>query len=185
MVVWLFVALRSNAKVGYCRGSYLARYLVDVLDFKDNNIINFSSANNYAEALRTREIEAIFLDVPIAKLFVAKYCKEFIVARPTYKTGGFGFVFPRGSELIPEINKSLLNLSEEGGTSTVALVVYVVHCCRKLEDSMSQTTWELMFSVIKHYRLSRKVRDVESSQTFHHDHGKRKKFFVTSKGYSH
>ncbi|KAK0599691.1 hypothetical protein LWI29_007704 [Acer saccharum] len=122
MVVWLFVALvitqtytanlssiltvkkleatvtnietlqRSNAKVGYCRGSYLARYLVDVLDFKDNNIRNFSSANNYAEALRTREIEAIFLDVPIAKLFVAKYCKEFIVAGPTYKTGGFGFV---------------------------------------------------------------------------------------------
>ncbi|KAK4851437.1 hypothetical protein QYF36_015175 [Acer negundo] len=234
MVVWLFVALvitqtytanlssiltvkkleatvtnietlqRSNAKVGHCRGSYLARYLVEVLDFKDNNIINFSSANNYAEALRTREIEAIFLDVPIAKLFVAKYCKEFIVAGPTYKTGGFGFAFPRGSELIPEINKSLLNLSEEGklrelenkmlekekceeddgddqegssismtsywvlfiltgGTSTVALVVYVVHCCRKLEDSMSQTTWELMFSVIKHYRLSRKVSDIESS----------------------
>ncbi|KAK0600626.1 hypothetical protein LWI29_016882 [Acer saccharum] len=234
LVVWLFVALvitqtytanlssiltvkkleatvtnietlqRSNAKVGYCRGSYLKRYLVDVLDFKDNNIRNFSSANNYAEALRTREIEAIFLDVPIAKLFVAKYCKEFIVAGPTYKTGGFGFAFPRGSELIPEINKSLLNLSEEGklrelenkmlekekcegddgddqegssisvtsywvlfiltgGTSTVALVVYVVHCCRKLEDAMSQTTWKLMFSVIKHYRLSRKVSDVESS----------------------
>ncbi|TXG66812.1 hypothetical protein EZV62_008087 [Acer yangbiense] len=234
LVVWLFVALvitqtytanlssiltvkkleatitnietlqRSNAMVGYCRGSYLARYLVDVLDFKNNNIRNFSSANNYAEALRTREIEAIFLDVPIAKLFVAKYCKEFIIAGPTYKTGGFGFVFPKGSELIPDINKSLLNLSEEGklrelenkmlekekcegddeddqegssisvtsywvlfiltgGTSTVALVVYVVHCCRKLEDAMSQTTWKLMFSVIKHYQLSRKVSDVESS----------------------
>ncbi|KAK2638881.1 hypothetical protein Ddye_026676 [Dipteronia dyeriana] len=236
MVVWLFVALvitqtytanlssiltvkkleatvnnietlqRSNAMVGHCRGSYLAGYLVDVLHFNRNNIKKFTSANKYAEALRTREIEAIFLDVPIAKLFVAKYCKDFIVAGPTYKTGGFGFAFPRGSELIPDINKSLLNLSEAGklrdlenkmlekekcdgddadgddeegssisvtsyrvlfiltgGTSTVALVVYVVRCCRKLEDFMSQTTWKLMFSVIKHYRLSRKVSDVESS----------------------
>ncbi|KAK3198793.1 hypothetical protein Dsin_022208 [Dipteronia sinensis] len=250
MVVWLFVALvitqtytanlssiltvkkleatvtnietlqRSNAMVGYCRGSYLARYLVEVLAFKEDIIKKFPSEKKYAEALRKREVEAIFLDVPFAKLFVAKYCKEFIVAGPTYKTGGFRFAFPRGSELIPEINKSLLNLSEggklrdlenkmlekekcdgddgddeegssisvtsywvlfilTGGTSTVALVVYVVHCCRKLEDSMSQTTWKLMFSVIKYYRLSRKVSDVESSTnlpvkernfTLSHDH---------------
>ncbi|KAL5803001.1 hypothetical protein ACOSQ4_031306 [Xanthoceras sorbifolium] len=193
----------SNSMVGCCNGSFLSTYLVDVVNFKRNNIKKYSSANEFAEALRTKEIAAVFLEVPLAKLFVAKYCKEFIIAGPTFKVGGFGFVFPRGSELIPDINKSLLNLSETGNlrnlenqmlerekceeedsddqetssisftsywvlflvtgaTSTVALMVYVVHCCQKLEDSFSETTWKLMFSVIKH-RVSRKVSDVESS----------------------
>lgn len=122
MVVWLFVALvitqtytanltsiltvqrleptstdieslqKSNAMIGHCRGSYLESYLSQVLKFNPNNIKNYSSSEHYVQALRSKEIEAIFLDVPIAKIFIAKYCKEFIAAGPTYKTGGFGFV---------------------------------------------------------------------------------------------
>lgn len=122
MVVWLFVALvitqtytanltsiltvqrleptftdigslqRSNAMIGYCKGSYLEKYLVQVLKFNPNNIKFYSSSEDYAQALRSKEVEAIFLDVPIAKLFTAKYCKEFTAAGPTYKSGGFGFV---------------------------------------------------------------------------------------------
>lgn len=122
MVVWLFVALvitqtytanltsiltvqrleptstdieslhKSNAMIGHCRGSYLEQYLVQVLKFNPNKIKNYSAPEQYAQALRSKEIEAIFLDVPMAKIFTAKYCKEFIAAGPTYKTGGFGFV---------------------------------------------------------------------------------------------
>ncbi|KAL5738111.1 hypothetical protein ACOSP7_030872 [Xanthoceras sorbifolium] len=223
MVVWLFVALvitqtytanlssiltiqkleptvtnietlqNSNSMVGYCNGSFLATYLVNVVNFKRNNIKNYSSANEFAQALRTREI----LEVPLAKLFVAKYCKEFIVAGPTFKVGGFGFVFPRGSELIPDINNSLLNLSETGElrklenkmlerekceeedsddqeTSSISYTSYWVLflltgatstvALMKLEDSFSEITWKLMFAVIKR-QVSRKVSDVENSNS--------------------
>lgn len=122
MVVWLFVALvitqtytanltsiltvqrleptvtdvellrNGNAAVGYCRGSFVADYLVDVLRIPRNKISNYNSPEAYAQALRSQEIAAAFLEVPLAKLFLARYCKEFAIAGPTYKVGGFGFV---------------------------------------------------------------------------------------------
>jgi hypothetical protein len=82
----------GNAMVGYCRGSFVANYLEEVLYFPQSNIKNYDSPEEYAEALRSQEIAAAFLEAPLAKLFLAKYCKEFITAGPTYKVGGFGFV---------------------------------------------------------------------------------------------
>lgn len=125
MVVWLFVALiitqtytaslasmltverfeptvdsieqlrNSNAMVGYDRGSYLKRYLRDALEFNAENIKQFDSPQNYADAFRKKEIAAAFLDVPEAKIFLAKHCKGFVLAGPTYKIGGYGFVMLR------------------------------------------------------------------------------------------
>ena len=46
----------------------------------------------FAQALETQETAAAFLEVPLANLFLAKYCKGFTIAGPTYKVGGFGFV---------------------------------------------------------------------------------------------
>lgn len=122
MVVWLFVALvltqtytanlttiltlqrlepavsdieslrNGNAVVGNCRGSFVASYLEHVLDIHPRNIKNYNSPADYAQALRSQEIAAAFLEVPFAKLFLAKYCKEFTIAGPTFKVGGFGYV---------------------------------------------------------------------------------------------
>uniref|UniRef100_A0A2N9I1J8 Ionotropic glutamate receptor C-terminal domain-containing protein n=1 Tax=Fagus sylvatica TaxID=28930 RepID=A0A2N9I1J8_FAGSY len=144
MVVWLFVALvimqtytanltsmltvqhlgptvtdietlkNSNAKIGHCSGSFLSNYLVDVLDFNRDNIRTFNSTKDYADALQNREIAAAFLEVPLANLFLAKYCKGFTMAGPTYKVGGLGFAFPRGSPLLPSITEALLKVSESG-----------------------------------------------------------------------
>ncbi|KAK7313100.1 hypothetical protein VNO77_37511 [Canavalia gladiata] len=144
MVVWLFVALiitqtytaslasmltaeeleptidsiqqlkNSNAKVGYDRGSYLRRYLQDALHINAENIKKFNSPQQYADALRNKEIAAAFLPVPEAKIFLARHCKGFVQAGPTYKIGGYGFVFPKGSPLLHGVSQALLNLSESG-----------------------------------------------------------------------
>ena len=122
MVVWLFVALiitqtytanlasmltverleptvdnvdqlrNSNALVGYGEGSFLKNYLQEVLHFHPTNLRQFDMLEDYAEAFRRKEIEAAFLEAPAAKIFTAKYCKEFIQAGPMYKIGGFAFV---------------------------------------------------------------------------------------------
>jgi hypothetical protein len=63
-----------------------------VLNFHPNNINSYNSPVEYADALRSQKIAAAFLEAPLAKLFLAKYCKEFITAGPTFKVGGFGFV---------------------------------------------------------------------------------------------
>lgn len=122
MVVWLFVALvitqtytanltsmltvqqlepavadvdallQSNAIVGYCRGSFVSRYLNEVLHFHRDHIQQFNSPQECAEALRSKAIAAAFLEVPFAKIFLGQYCKDFMSVGPTYKVGGFGFV---------------------------------------------------------------------------------------------
>ena len=116
MLVWLFVALvttqtytanltsmltvqqlepdvgGSNPVVGYCSGSYLERYLTDVLRYPKDRIRKFTSEDGYAEALEKKEIGGVFLEIPLAKLFLAKYCRGFTMIEPTYKVGGFGFV---------------------------------------------------------------------------------------------
>ncbi|KAL1350070.1 hypothetical protein AAHE18_07G200100 [Arachis hypogaea] len=144
MVVWLFVALiimqtytanltsmltverleptigdvdqlrNNNAMVGYSTGSFLKNYLHDVLHFNPANIRQFRSHEEFAEALRRKEIAAVFIEAPGAKIFLAKYCKEFIQAGPMYKIGGFGFAFPQGSPYLPLVNKALLDLFESG-----------------------------------------------------------------------
>ena len=82
----------GNEMVGYLTGSFVENYLVEVLNFHQSNIKTYDSAQEYVNALRRQEIAAVFLEAPLAKLFLAKYCKEFITAGPTYKVGGFGFV---------------------------------------------------------------------------------------------
>ncbi|KAK4577023.1 hypothetical protein RGQ29_027507 [Quercus rubra] len=82
----------SNAMVGHRNGSFVSEYLADVLHFKPDNIKAFTSPKDYAQALRSKEIATAFLEYPLAKLFLAKYCKGFTLSGPTYKFGGFGFV---------------------------------------------------------------------------------------------
>jgi hypothetical protein len=81
--------------VGYCTGSYMERYLAEVLKFKSQNLKHFRSAENYFEGFKDKNISAAFLGTPYAKIFLAKYCNSFIQIGPTYKIGGFGFVRSR------------------------------------------------------------------------------------------
>lgn len=144
MVVWLFVALiitqsytasltsmltvqnlvpkianietlkSKNALIGYSQKSFVKGYLEGPLGFKSNNIRSFTTADEYEKALRSGAIAAAFLEAPVAKLFVAKYCKSFTVAGPAYQVGGYGFAFPKGSLLLPDIDEALMNVRESG-----------------------------------------------------------------------
>ena len=83
---------KSNAIVGCSRAAFVGKYLVEVLGFNPKNIKNYTSPDEYAEDLINREIAAIFLEISVAKLFLARYCKGFTTAGPVYKVGGYGFV---------------------------------------------------------------------------------------------
>ena len=91
----------NNAIVGCDRGSYLQRYLQDALGINAENIKQFDSQESHANALRNKKIAAVFLDVPGAKIFLAKYCKGFVQAGPIYKLGGYGFVLLQKFLLFP------------------------------------------------------------------------------------
>ncbi|KAL8223702.1 hypothetical protein R6Q57_019177 [Mikania cordata] len=104
----------TNATVGYCNGSFINDYLKTVLGFEDIKIRNYSSIERYAEALNNKEIVAIFLEVPVAKIFLAQYCKSFMRTGKTFKVGGFGFAFARGFTRLADANIALMNITESG-----------------------------------------------------------------------
>ncbi|XP_023535728.1 glutamate receptor 2.8-like isoform X1 [Cucurbita pepo subsp. pepo] len=105
---------KMNAYVGNGRGTFVKRYLEEVLEFPTKNIKNYTAQDDLAEALRNQEIAAAFLEVPYAKLFLARFCNEFMISGPTYHVGGFGFAFPRGFPLLHDVNKALLKVFESG-----------------------------------------------------------------------
>lgn len=122
MIVWLFVALvitqtytaklasmltvqglkpkidnihtllATNAIVGHSNASYAATFLVDVLDFKAQNLRGYTNLKDYAKDLKSGAISAIFMEAALSKVFLARYCRSFTSAGPTYKVGGLGFV---------------------------------------------------------------------------------------------
>ncbi|KAH7512619.1 hypothetical protein FEM48_Zijuj12G0110100 [Ziziphus jujuba var. spinosa] len=124
-------------------GSYVRSYLNEVLGFKDNNIKNFSTPEEHAKALRSREIAAAFLEVPLAKLFLAKHCKGFVTAGPTYKVGGFGYAFPRGSPMLPSINEALLKVCESGKLLELEEKMLASEKCEDVDEEGEESTKSL------------------------------------------
>ncbi|GMI82636.1 GLUTAMATE RECEPTOR 2.7, glutamate receptor 2.7 [Hibiscus trionum] len=106
--------LRTNASVGCNGNSFIVRYLIGVLGFKPNNIKKIGSIDDYPDAFGNGDIQAAFFVVPHAKVILAKYCKGFTMAGPTFKLGGFGFVFPKGSPLAFEFSEAILKVKENG-----------------------------------------------------------------------
>ena len=82
----------SNAAVGCNGNSFICDYLINVLNFKPNNIKRVKSIDDYPRALDNGEIKAAFFVVPHAKVFLATYCNGYIESGPRFKLGGFGFV---------------------------------------------------------------------------------------------
>ncbi|KAM7477592.1 hypothetical protein LguiA_025805 [Lonicera macranthoides] len=60
----------------------------------------------------TGEIGAAFDGIPHMKLFLAKHCSKYTMVGPTLKTTGFGFVFPKGLPLVPDVSRAILHVTE-------------------------------------------------------------------------
>ncbi|KAG6402494.1 hypothetical protein SASPL_134690 [Salvia splendens] len=113
------VLRNSNAAVGCNGNSFICDYLINVLNFKPNNIKRVNSIDEYPRALDNGEIKAAFFVLPHAKVFLAKYCNGYIVSGPSFKLGGFGFAFQKGSPLAIDISEAILKVSQSGHVDTL------------------------------------------------------------------
>ncbi|XP_042015457.1 glutamate receptor 2.5-like isoform X2 [Salvia splendens] len=113
------VLRNSNAAVGCNANSFICGYLINVLNFKPNNIKPINSIDEYSRALDNGEIKAAFFVAPHAKVFLAKYCNGYIASGPSFKLGGFGFAFQKGSPLAIDISEAILKVSQSGHVDTL------------------------------------------------------------------
>ncbi|KAL5989540.1 hypothetical protein ACLOJK_010432 [Asimina triloba] len=105
--------LNGKAKVGCDKGSFMSRYLEDVVGFNAACVETFN-LDEYASALSNGTIKAAFLEFPSIQLFLDQNPKGFTVAGRTDEIGGYAFVFPKGSRFVEEVSDEILRLRENG-----------------------------------------------------------------------
>ncbi|XP_024199330.1 glutamate receptor 2.8 isoform X1 [Rosa chinensis] len=107
--------LRNRDNVGYMTSSFVYD-LLRQKGFHASRLKDYGAMEEIDEALSKGSanggIAAIVHETPYMKLFVAKYCSKYTMIGPIFKTDGFGFIFPKGSPLIPDVSQAILNLTE-------------------------------------------------------------------------
>ncbi|CAL5051509.1 unnamed protein product [Urochloa decumbens] len=107
--------LRNGHYVGYQNGSFV-HAMLRRLQFDERKIKVLSTLEEYAKALKAGSkhggVSAIFDENPYLNSFITQYGKDFQIVGPIDRTDGFGFVFPRGSPLVPDLSKAILNITE-------------------------------------------------------------------------
>ncbi|KAK4858657.1 hypothetical protein QYF36_020040 [Acer negundo] len=105
---------KNDLKVGCDGDSFVRKYLEDVIEFRSENILNVDSEYKYQGEFKNNSIAAAFLELPYEKVFINQYCKGYTATTPTYRFGGLGFVFQKGSPIAADFSEAILKLSENG-----------------------------------------------------------------------
>lgn len=87
--------LRNGESVGYQEGSYV-RDMLKGMNFSDGQLKVYRTFEDYDTALtlgsKNGGVSAIMDEVPYIRVFLAKYCNNYTMTGPIYKSAGFGFV---------------------------------------------------------------------------------------------
>ncbi|KAL8215117.1 hypothetical protein R6Q57_004566 [Mikania cordata] len=140
VIVWLFIVLvmitcynaalssmltiqqirltQKGIDIGYHAGSFVEGVIVNNSNFKDPSLLPYTSLAEYKRALeggsKKGGVVAIMDELPYIKLFLAKYGSAYRLVSYEPSTNGFGFVFPKGSQLASNLSREISKLREEG-----------------------------------------------------------------------
>ncbi|XP_058785984.1 glutamate receptor 2.7-like [Vicia villosa] len=108
--------LKNKMNVGYPKRSFVYGILKG-LSFPDYQLIPYHSAEEcnelFIKGTENGGIDAAFDEVPYVKVFLATYsCLKYVMVEPRFKTGGFGYAFPKGSPYVAGISRAILNITQ-------------------------------------------------------------------------
>ncbi|KAJ0030053.1 hypothetical protein Pint_12579 [Pistacia integerrima] len=107
--------IKRGENVGFKQGSFVLGILKE-LGFKEKNLRVYGSVEEcdalFKNGTANGGIAAAFDEVPYINLFLGKYCSKYTMVEPTFNTDGFGFAFPLGSPLVPDVSRAILNVTE-------------------------------------------------------------------------
>ncbi|XVF18412.1 hypothetical protein REPUB_Repub11eG0019200 [Reevesia pubescens] len=111
----IYELLKKKEKVGFKQGSFVEGILTG-LNFVESQFIRYQSPEElhdlFVKGSANGGIAAALDEIPYLKVFLAKYCGKYTTVEPTFKTDGFGFVFPRGSPLVADVSRAILNVTQ-------------------------------------------------------------------------
>ncbi|XWS26125.1 hypothetical protein CRYUN_Cryun26dG0004100 [Craigia yunnanensis] len=107
--------LKRRESVGFQDGSFVEGILLG-LKFDKFQLKKYKSPEElhklFAKGSANGGISAALEEIPFIKLFLAKFRGKYTTIEPTFKTNGFGFVFPKGSPLVADVSREILNVTQ-------------------------------------------------------------------------
>ncbi|KAJ1380977.1 Solute-binding protein family 3/N-terminal domain of MltF [Sesbania bispinosa] len=114
--------MKNGLNVGYPEGSFVYGMLKN-MGFQDFQLKPYISTEEcddlFTKGSGNGGIAAAFDETPYLKLILETYCSKYIMVGPTFKTDGFGYVFPRGSPLVADISRAILNVTQGDRMKTI------------------------------------------------------------------
>ncbi|XP_058226990.1 glutamate receptor 2.7-like isoform X2 [Rhododendron vialii] len=107
--------IQRKEYVGYPNGSFVEGLLKNAFD--TSKLKNYSTLEQYDEALfkgsKNGGVAAIFEELPYIKLFLSnpKHCAKYTMVGPIYNSAGLGFAFTKGSPLVLDVSRAVLNVT--------------------------------------------------------------------------
>ncbi|KAE9444881.1 hypothetical protein C3L33_23221, partial [Rhododendron williamsianum] len=108
--------IQRKEYVGYPHGSFVEGLLKNKA-FDTSKLKKYRTLEQYDEALskgsKNGGVAVIFDELPYIRLFLSnpKYCAKYTMVGPIYNTAGMGFAFPKGSPLVPDVSRAVLNVT--------------------------------------------------------------------------
>ncbi|KAJ8617182.1 hypothetical protein MRB53_013368 [Persea americana] len=106
---------RNGDYVGCQKGSFVFE-LLKTMGFQEAKLKLYGTIEEYADALSKGNdkggVAAIVDEIPYIKVFLKNHCRNYTRPQWTHRSGGLAFVFPRGSALVPDISRAVINFSE-------------------------------------------------------------------------
>ncbi|CAH8282317.1 unnamed protein product [Eruca vesicaria subsp. sativa] len=103
--------IKDNKSVGFQRGTFVLS-LLKKQGFHESQLKAFGSAEECNELFSNGNIAAAFDEVAYLKVILSQNCSKYAMVEPSFKTAGFGFVFPRNSPLTDDVSRAILNVTE-------------------------------------------------------------------------
>ncbi|RZC93950.1 hypothetical protein C5167_016644 [Papaver somniferum] len=108
--------IKNGYNVGYKSGSFIEGMLKQ-MGFDESNLKGYRTPEECDEAFSKKRqdggIVAAIDELPYIELLLAQYCDKYTKVGDIYPTGGFGFVFPKGSPLGLDISRTILSVRED------------------------------------------------------------------------
>ncbi|XP_048140346.1 glutamate receptor 2.7-like isoform X2 [Rhodamnia argentea] len=107
--------IRNGEHIGYQDGSFVLD-LLKGLGVQESKLRVLYTPEEYDEQLSKGSnndgVSAIVDELPYLRVVLSMYCSKYKLVGPTYKTAGFGFAFPKGSPLVPDVSRAILKVME-------------------------------------------------------------------------
>ncbi|KAL7251319.1 hypothetical protein ACSBR1_013202 [Camellia fascicularis] len=132
--------IKEGHPVGYPNASFVGDILKG-MEFSESQLKGYHTVyGDLNAAFSNKSIVAAFDEIPYLKLFIGRHCSNYTMVPPTYKTGGFGFAFRKGSPLVHDVSTAILHVIEEGKMSKIEKNWSLSNSCPDSSNTVSSSS---------------------------------------------